>query len=445
MIRNIRGVPVLVAAAALACSPGPRAEGPAPAENVILVSIDTLRADRLGGYGRDPSFTPNIDAFREDAVLFEVTIAQAPSTLSSHASLFTSLIPQHHGASIKGRKRLAPDHLTVAEVLRAEGLTTAAFHGGGQLDAAFGIGQGFDLYETPGHQPGELAFSDIFEPTVAATLAWLEKNGRQPFFLFVHTYEIHHPYTPSPEDLAAVETDYEGDLPSEISIDMLSGINAKRTALTPEDLRHIESTYEAEIHSVDAAFGELIEGLRRLDLYESSLIIFTSDHGEEFGEHGTVGWHSHTLYDELLRVPLLIKYPGSWHAGQTLSDQVRLLDVAPTILGALGVERPSLFQGANLTHYAEGGPPPAPYAVSVLDGGGTSVRTPEWKRIRRSLFNLSEDPAETEDVADTYPGTSEKLRRIKLELITEGPSIGAVEAPISPELRERLEALGYVE
>jgi arylsulfatase A-like enzyme len=105
MISNIRGVPVLVVATALACSPGPRAEGPAPAENVILVSIDTLRADRLGDYGRDPSFTPNIDAFREDAVLFELTIAQAPSTLSSHASLFTSLIPHHHGASIKGRKR----------------------------------------------------------------------------------------------------------------------------------------------------------------------------------------------------------------------------------------------------------------------------------------------------------------------------------------------------
>ncbi len=436
---------MLVAAAALACGPGPGTEGPARAENVILVSIDTLRADRLGDYGRDPSFTPKIDAFREDAVLFELTIAQAPSTLSSHASLFTSLIPQHHGASIEGRKRLAPDHLTVAEVLQAEGLTTAAFHGGGQLDAAFGIGQGFDVYETPGHQPGELAFSDVFKPTVEATLAWLEEDERQPFFLFVHTYEIHHPYTPSPESLAAVETDYEGDLPSEITIDMLSGINAKRTALSPEDLRHIESTYEAEIHSVDAAFGELIEGLRRLDLYESSLIIFTSDHGEEFGEHGTVGWHSHTLYDELLRVPLLIKYPGSWHAGQTLTDQVRLLDVAPTILGALGVDRPSLFQGANLTHYAGGGPPPAPYAVSVLDGGGTSVRTPEWKRIGRALFDLSKDPAETEDVAHLYPGTSEKLRRIKLELVTEGPSIGAVEAPISPELRERLEALGYVE
>jgi arylsulfatase A-like enzyme len=445
VIAGIRRAPVLVAATVLACGPGPRAEGPARAEDVILVSIDTLRADRLGSYGRDPSFTPNIDAFRKDAVLFEQTIAHSPSTLSSHASLFTSLIPHHHGASIKGRKRLAPDHLTVAEVLRAEGLKTAAFHGGGQLDAVFGIDQGFDVYEVPGHPPGEVPFRDVFQPTVEAALAWLEENGQQPFFLFAHTYEIHHPYTPTPEDLAAVETGYEGDLPSAISIDMLSGINAKRTAVSPEDLRHIESTYEAELRSVDAAFGKLIAGLRRLEFYESSLIIFTSDHGEEFGEHGTIGWHSHTLYDELLRVPLLIKYPGSWHAGQTLSDQVRLLDVAPTILGALGVERPSLFQGANLTHYAGGGPPPAPYAVSVLDGGGTSVRTPEWKRIRRSLFNLSEDPAETEDVAHLYPGTSEKLRRIKLELVTEGPSIGTTEAPISPELRERLESLGYVE
>jgi hypothetical protein len=124
---------------------------------------------------------------------------------------------------------------------------------------------------------------------------------------------------------------------------------------------------------------------------------------------------------------------------------VRLLDVAPTILGAVGVERPILFQGADLTHYAAGGPAPAPYAISVLEEGGTSIRTPEWKRIRRSLFDLSKDPGETEDVAARFPGTSEKLRLIKLELVTEGPSIGAVDATISPELRERLESLGYFE
>jgi arylsulfatase A-like enzyme len=444
VIKGIRTAPLLLAATVAACGPGRRAEGPAPAENVILVSIDTLRADRLGCYGREPSFTPNIDAFRKDAVLFEPTIAQAPSTLSSHASLFTSLLPQHHGASIERRHSLAPDHLTLAEVLRAAGLKTAAFHGGGQLDAVFGLNQGFDVWKTPGHRPGE-PFSDLFQPTVAAALSWLEEIRRERFFLFVHTYEVHHPYTPSPEDLAVVETSYDGSLPSEISIDLLNAINDKRFAITPEDLRHIENTYEAEIRSTDAAFGVLIEGLRRLDLYEQTLVVFTSDHGEEFGEHGVVGWHSHTLYDELLRVPLLIKYPGSWHAGQTLSDQVRLLDVAPTIVGSLGLDRPTVFEGANLTLYAAGGPPPAPYAVSALEEGGTSIRTLEWKRIRRSLFDLSHDPGETEDVADEFPGISEKLRLIKLELITEGPAIGAVDAPISPELRERLESLGYAE
>ncbi|MGD8896083.1 MAG: sulfatase [Acidobacteriota bacterium] len=444
MTAGIGRVPLLMAATVAACGPGPRAEAPAPAENVILVSIDTLRADRLGCYGRVPSFTPNIDAFREDAVLFELTIAQAPSTLSSHASLFTSLLPQHHGASIERRRSLAADHLTVAEVLRAEGFKTAAFHGGGQLDAVFGVGQGFDVWETPGHRPGE-AFKDEFQPTVAAALSWLEQVGQDPFLLFVHTYENHHPYTPSPENLAAVEADYEGPLPSEISIELLNAINTKRSTITPEDLRHIESTYEAEIRSVDAAFGALVEGLRRLDLYERSLVIFTSDHGEEFGEHGMVGWHGHTLYDELLRVPLLIKYRDSWHAGQTLSEQVRLLDVAPTMLSALDRERPAVFEGANLTLYAAGGAAPAPYAVSVLEEGGTSIRTPKWKRIRRSLFDLSHDPGETEDVAEKFPGTSEKLRLIRLELITESPSIGAVDAPISPELRERLESLGYVE
>jgi arylsulfatase A-like enzyme len=124
---------------------------------------------------------------------------------------------------------------------------------------------------------------------------------------------------------------------------------------------------------------------------------------------------------------------------------VRLLDVAPTVLGAVGVERPGVFQGANLTHFIAGGPPPAPYALSALDRGGTSLRTREWKRIRRELYDLTEDPGETLDVAADHAGVAEKLRRIKVELITEGPAIGPVDAPVSPELQERLEALGYVE
>jgi len=445
----MRAFLLLLAVLTAACGLGQGPEGPAEAPNVVLVSVDTLRADRLGCYGREPSFTPAIDAFREDAVLFEVTIAQAPSTLSSHASLFTSLIPHHHGASMTRRSALAPDHLTLAEALRAEGFATAAFHGGGQLDEVFGLDQGFGVYETPGHQPdqpiGEEAFSDRFRPTVERALAWLEEEDPSRFFLFLHTYEIHHPYTPSPEDLAAIETGYAGPLPPEISIDLLRGINGGQTPLGPEDLRHIESTYEAEIRSVDAAFAALVEGLRRLGLYDTALIVFTSDHGEEFGEHGTVGWHSHTLFDELLRVPLLVKYPGGWHAGQKLDAQVRLLDVAPTVLGAVGVERPGVFQGANLTHYVSGGPPPSPYALSALDEGGTSLRTPEWKRIRRELYDLTEDPGETLDVADDNAGVAEKLRRIKVELVTEGPAIGPVDAPVSPELRERLESLGYVQ
>ncbi len=445
----MRALLLLLTVLAVACGRGRPAEGPETAPNVVLVSIDTLRADRLGCYGRDPSHTPAIDAFRKDAVLFELAIAQAPSTLSSHASLFTSLIPHHHGASRTRGLALAPDHLTLAEVLRDAGFSTAAFHGGGQLDAAYGVGQGFEIYETPGHRPnqppGEEAFSDRFRPTVDRALGWLEKKKPARFFLFLHTYEIHHPYTPTPEDLAAVESAYAGPLPAAISIDLLNGINAGQTPLGPEDLRHIESAYEAEIRSVDAAFGVLVEGLRRLGLYDTALVVFTSDHGEEFGEHGTVGWHSHTLYDELLHVPLLVKYSGGWQAGQALDAQVRLLDVAPTVLGAVGLERPAVFQGANLTHFVAGGPPPAPYALSAMDEGATSLRTPEWKRIGRRLYDLTHDPGETRDAAAENAGVAEKLRRIKVELITEGPAIGPVEAPVSPELRERLESLGYVE
>ena len=410
---------------------------------VVLVSVDSLRADRLGCYGHRPSVTPSIDAFRRDAVLFELAIAEAPSTLPSHASIFTSLIPQHHGASVIHDTALAPTHLTLTEVLKTHGFSTAAFHGGGQLDVAFGLGQGFEVYKAKGHR-GDDASYDRFLPTVQKGLTWLEQRKQQRFFLFLHTYEAHHPYTPSPADLAALDEGYRGPLPAWISTDVLSGINTGQTAIGPADLLHIEHAYEAEVHSVDAAFGALVEGLRRLRLYDRTLVVFISDHGEEFGEHGQVGRHGHTLYDELLRVPLLVKYPDSWRSGGTLPAQVRGIDIAPTMLGVLGVSVPAVFEGSDLTRYAAGGAPPPPYAVSALDGGGSSLRSGRWKWDRRALYDLSSDPGERVDVSGAHPTVAENLRRIEEEMVAKGPSVAPVSATIDPDLQEQLQALGYV-
>jgi arylsulfatase A-like enzyme len=413
---------------------------------VVLVVVDTLRADQLGCYGRKPSLTVNIDAFQRKAVQFDTAIAQAPSTLPSVASILTSAIPQHHGASITRAWPLAQDHLTLAEVLRGRGFVTAAFHGGGQLDATFGLSQGFDVYATPGASDDPDGYVDRFAPSVEAGLAWLEAQRGKRFFLLLHTYECHHPYTPSPSDLAAAEAGgYPGPLPPAIPIALLRSINAGHTAIGPADLDHIRHAHEGEIRSVDRAFGEIVAGLRRLGRYDETLVVFTADHGEEFGEHGKVGWHGHTLFDELLHIPLLVKYPHSWRGGSRLGDQVRGIDIAPAILRCLGVPIPEAFEGRDLSLYVAGGPPPPPYAVSEIDGKGSAIRSREWKWAEGALYDLARDPGETRNVAAEHPGVVRKLRRIRQEIVSEDGMQELDALQVSPELRERLRALGYAE
>jgi arylsulfatase A-like enzyme len=305
--------------------------------DVVLVSIDTLRPDHLGLYGYAKPTGPPLDAFAREAAVFRSTIAHSSSTLASHGSLFTSMLPVRHGAYFSLGRPLPEERATLAELLREAGWRTVEFHGSAKLARELGLGQGFDVYER---------VVPRFRDTAQRACAWLDEEARAPYFLFLHTYEVHHPYRPDARDLALFETDYTGTLPNHIEVvEHLQRINArdaaKRLPITEADLAHIVHAYDAEIRSMDAAFGELIDCLRAAGRLDHTLIIFTSDHGEEFGEHGKVGWHSHTLYDELLRVPLIIRFPGGRFAGASLDEQVRILDIAPTMLDVyeLGVGR----------------------------------------------------------------------------------------------------------
>jgi arylsulfatase A-like enzyme len=208
------------------------------------------------------------------------------------------------------------------------------------MDRVFGLDQGFDSYQQPG--------SERFNGTVAKAVEWLGTKRTKPFFLFLHTYEPHHPYTPPAEYLALFEDEYTGPLPQDISVDLLREINKNEREIDDRDLEHIIATYDGEIRSMDDGFGYLIEFLREQGLYDDTMIVLTSDHGEEFGEHGKVGWHSHSLFDELLRVPLIVKLPAAAGAGTEVAHQVRGIDVAPTILGVLGLEAPASFSGMSL-------------------------------------------------------------------------------------------------
>jgi arylsulfatase A-like enzyme len=453
-----RRLPATLLLAALACARG-EPEAAAPRSNAILISIDTLRADHVGAYGHPLPTTPHIDALAADGLRVATCVAQAPITLASHASILTSLLPWHHGASIPLETRLADGVVTLAEVLAAHGWRTASWNGGIQLDAAYGLDRGFEVYESA--RPPDARAQVLVGPEdrlrhgVDRAIAWIESLGaagqRAPFFVFLHSYEIHHPYTPDPEDMAALGGDYAGSLPDHIPVELLEQINDGARPVTREDVAHIARAYDAELRSADAAVGRLVAWLRETRRYDDTLIAVTSDHGEELGEHGRVGWHAHTLYDELLLVPLVIKFPGSRLAGAIDARQARGIDVAPTLLAALGVDAPAGFAGRDLARGAgeagEGLP-----AVSLHDLPGTQpvwgIRTPRWKLKEvgvGSLHDLRADPRELHDVIASHPDRADELRRAGLALLGEREHRRGRPAPVAERTREQLRALGYTE
>jgi arylsulfatase A-like enzyme len=413
--------------------------------NVILISIDTLRPDHLEPYGYKRRTSPFLQRFRGDAILFREVIAQAPSTLPSHASIFTSMLPQHHGASQNQNRPLADEAVTLAEVLHRNGYRTLAVVGGGQMAKVYGLTQGFETYEGDGK--GAL---EVFAGIVLHGLRLLDQPDDRPFFLFLHTYQVHHPYTPEPWRLARLEPGYSGPLPGRIEVEMLLDINQRRRQIDARDLQHIVAAYDAEIGSMDHAFGFLIEALKARDLYRDTLIVFTSDHGEEFGEHGWVGWHSHTLYDELLRVPLIIKLPALRHAGAEVPAAVRSLDIAPTILAVAGVKPPSSFAGQDLLPFVRQGHRRGLGAVAwretptdeVMKFSG--IRAGDWKLHGGRLYNLRLDPAEQRDLTAEKPEVVRTLERQLAGAIARRPPLRSGKARIDEETRESLKALGYV-
>jgi arylsulfatase A-like enzyme len=416
----------------------------------VLISIDTLRPDHLGVYGYARPTSPQIDAFARDSVVFEEAISSSASTLTAHASIFTSLTPARHGAFFSRSAPLGDDRLTVAEVLRDAGWRTLGLHAGGKVAAELGLAQGFQRYER---------VLPLFADTVASACTSIDETAGEPFFLFLHTYEVHHPYTPADEYLSLFKDEaYSGPLPDEIGIsEHLRPINSNRPenrmAIGPSDLAHIIATYDAEIRSMDDAFGTLRDCLLDASRYHDTMIILTSDHGEEFDEHGVVGWHSHTLYDELVRVPLIIKWPNGRFAGQRIATMVRSLDIAPTIVAGAGLAVPQVFEGAPLEALVGGGRSTgADYVLLQRDSrrrrpDSRAIRTAEWKLFGRKLFDLVHDATEQRDVAAAHPEVVDALSsRLRAGFRAERPPRPPEDgAQLDDQTRAELRALGYVE
>lgn len=409
--------------------------------NVILISIDTLRSDHLGCYGYRKNTTPNIDIFSKESVVFKENISQAPSTEPSHASMFTSLIPSHHGAFISLKQSISTDVKTMAEILHENKYTTASFNGGGQVSSEFGFNRGFDTYVSNTEDTNERFITQVNQ-----SIAWLDKNNADKFFLFLHTYEPHAPYIPIPENLALFETDYAGKLPINISQSHLELINTKKLMIDQADKEHIINAYDAEVRSADDSFGKLIEYLKKIGKYNNTMIIFTSDHGEEFGEHGMMGLHSHELFDEQLKVPLIIKFPNSSVESKIINVQTRNIDILPTVLEVLNIPALDCFEGENLLNILQGRGG-ALFAISEQDTADTrppsSIRTLEWKLNKGKLYNLINDPLETKDVSKENTEIMAGLQSQLDKTITNKENKQS-KAKIDKKTIKQLKGLGYL-
>ena len=399
-------------------------ERPRHPVNIVMIGVDTLCPDHLGCYGYNSNTSPEIDEFAERGVLFENVISPSPWTLSSFASIFTSLYPTQHGASALN-SQLRTDHPTLAMMLLKRGYSTAAIINAPFLRPEYKLDRGFEYYD---YAP---PFADRrADGTTAAALKWIDDHIDEHFFLFVHYFDPHLPYAPPQPFDTMFYPDYAGDLPSSFDITLFPRARATNfetmKSLGAEDWDYIRALYDGEIAFTDRAVGELLRGLDDRNLNENTLVIFLSDHGEEFFEHGGFE-HGHTLYNELIKVPLIVSLPGEVPENARISDHVRLVDIAPTVLDFAGIDPAVHMEGVSLRPLLGGdGPMVSSGGGSLPNGIGYSesmLYGPErkcllaypWKYIYDMasggglLYNLETDPGEFKNLADTNPEAVEPL------------------------------------
>ena len=395
--------------------------------NLLLVTLDTLRADRLGSYGYGAAQTPHLDRLAIRGLRFERAATVTPLTLPAHASLMTGTHPGFHGVRDNGGFYLEEEAETLAELLRAEGFRTAGFVGAFVLDSRWGIGQGFDHFYDDfdltefDDAPSMDAIQRRGSEVVDQALAWLTESAEEPFFAWVHLYDPHTPYL-APERFR------------------------ERFPAT----RH--GAYDAEIAYTDAQVGRLLEALDGADRLDDTLVVALGDHGEMLGEHDEVT-HGFFIYDAAVRIPLIIAGPGIPAAG--IERQVRILDVLPTILARFGLPAPAAVQGVDLMPLARGEGARLPALseswfpryhygwselMAIQDGRYKYIRAP-----RPELYDLTADPGELDNLVDREPERAASLAAA-LERLVDQLSTERQVAPraIDDETAAKLQALGYL-
>jgi arylsulfatase A-like enzyme len=444
------GVLLLGLLSGLSCADSEGGGGALEGANLVLVVIDTLRADHLGTYGHDSPTSPRIDELAEQSLVFDCMYSQAPWTKPSIASLFTSLQPSQHRVVEEGTdNQLSESLITLAEVLSEAGYRTCGVSQNPHIQSTTGFAQGFG--EFIGLSGQESGANSMFE----AGRDFLDQESEEPFFLYLHFLDPHGPYAPPPKlrekFVGNLETTKRRVASGRVGM-MLDG-EVMLQEFGKGDLAYLEALYDAEIRWVDNAVGRLLDHMEAKGLDENTVVILTADHGEEFLDHGTVK-HGYHVYEESVHVPLIIRMPDG-RVGRDSTTLVQHIDLMPTALELLSLEGPSELQGRSLGAALEGeGGGPREVVLTGSSWRGIerfAVRRGEWKLVchvdesRTELFHLGDDPGEQSDVAAEHPGLVQELMTVYLEGtrpiagVTPEDAMGTRDL----ELERRLQAIGY--
>jgi len=415
-------------ASGCSCRPQPApTRGPRP--NVVFVSFDALQAARVGALGYPRDTTPAIDAVARQGYTFTNARSVSSWTVPASMTWFTGVYPSEHrmvnkfalyrppARTLADVRDLAPHLVTLAGVLRENGYATAGFTGNAGVSGGFGYEHGFDTYYAPAGTFGQ------FDESVPRALAWLREPKDRPFFLFLHGYDVHGQATPAGGfDYRYVEPGYDRRFTgSEQEQELLreEGLDRGHVTLRPEDVRFWRAVYDEKVRRADDRFREFLAEFDRLGLADNTLFVLTADHGTELYEHRRFD-HGFTLYDELLRVPLIIRLPRQT-TGRVIPDRVGSIDVMPTVLDLLGLPAPDQVQGESLVPAMAGGRAGRDVFAETDYREYTfkrAVVTPDgWKLIytleskTRELYDLTADPGEQRDLAAAERGRADELER----------------------------------
>lgn len=460
-------------------------------ENVVLITVDCLRADRLSFHGYAKETAPNLDRLASEGVVFTEAISNGSHTAISFPAILTST----YGSMYGGGEYLSEERKSIAEVMNREGYSTAAFHSNPHLSATFNYDMGFDTFYDSiksnfsififkimrklgvlaegsrelrplfsfvvlklypyiesryRYTQGKLVPYERAETITRRAINWLRGRGNG-FFLWIHYMDPHSPWIPQYTCFP------KGSVSVEESIRLWWKMILDSSSLSKEELKKLIKLYDREVRYVDYAIGNFIHELRKMELYDNSLIIVTSDHGEEFKEHGRIGHYDLKPYEELIHVPLVIKFPNGLYGGTIANDLVSLLDLAPTIVDWLGIDKPKKWMGLSLLSILERREESKKEGVIIesrIKQGHNivSYRSKRWKLIideerkERELYDLHKDPREAKNLSKTM---LERVKEFEAEISkhlskTIGSSIILPKLDYDKAIRDRLEALGYL-